>query len=152
MKISSSAGSQRIESSLFSLFRSAPELASFTYFDERCDQFLPVFSTSRHIIRVETLAEISHREEFQQIGKRYCPFISTFFELCPAMDMIFRPEEIHCASGKREVVPPLVKRNGHIGCDAFWIGMKYGSVPKFYCNGESAIQTWTIDTNRFTWK
>jgi hypothetical protein len=66
--------------------------------------------------------------------------------------MIFRPEEIHCASGIRDVVPPLPKRNRNIGCDAFWIGMKYASVSNFYGNGESAVQTWAIDANRFSWK
>jgi hypothetical protein len=66
--------------------------------------------------------------------------------------MIFRPEEIHCASGIREVVPPLVKRNRHIGRNAFWIGMKYAPVSNFYGNGKSTVQTWTIDMNRFTWK
>jgi hypothetical protein len=138
--------------SLVSLLWSPPELTGFTYFDERCDQFLPVFSTLGHIIWVETLAEISHREEFHQIGKRYYPFLSTFFELCPTVDMIFRPEEIHCASGTREVVPPLVKRNRHIGGNAFWIGMKYAPISNFYANGEPAVKTWTIDTNSFAWK
>ena len=66
--------------------------------------------------------------------------------------MLFRPEEIHCASGKREVFPPLPKRNRHIGHDAFRIGMKYAPVSNFYGNGESAVQTWTIDTNRLARK
>jgi len=120
----SSAGSLRRVASLVSLLWSPPKLPCFTYFDEGCDQFLPVFSTSRHIIWVETLAEISHREEFHQIGKRYYPFVSTFFELCPTMDMIFRPEEIHCASGIGEVVIPTPERNRYISCDACRIGMK----------------------------
>ncbi len=66
--------------------------------------------------------------------------------------MIFRPEEIHCASGIREVVPPLVKRNRHIGGNAFRIGMKYAPISNFYTNGECTVETRAIDTNRLTWK
>ncbi len=137
---------------LISLFRSTPELAGFTHSDKRCDPFLQVFSTSGHPIRIKTLAEIAPGEEFQQIFKRYYSFLSTFFELRPTVNMIFRPEEIHCASGIRNVVPPFPQRNRHIGGDAFRIGMKYSPVSNLYGNGESAVQTWAIDANSLTWK
>ena len=30
--------------------------------------------------------------------------------------------------------------------------MKYAPISNFYGNGESTVETWAIDTNRFTWK
>ena len=66
--------------------------------------------------------------------------------------MFFRLEEIHCASGIRQVIPPLPKRNRHVCGNAFRGGLKNGPVSNFYANVESTVQTRAIDTNRFTWK
>jgi hypothetical protein len=66
--------------------------------------------------------------------------------------MFFRPEEIHCASGIREVVPPFPERNCHISGDSFGIHMKYAPIQNLYCNRESAVEARAIDANRFPWK
>jgi len=66
--------------------------------------------------------------------------------------VFFRPEEIHRASSVRDVVKPLPEGNGHIGDQAFGLGVKNYSITDFDANWESAIQTGTIYADRFSWK
>jgi hypothetical protein len=66
--------------------------------------------------------------------------------------MFFRPEEMHGASGAREVVEPLPKRNSHVTRYTLWLGVDDLSIADFYSNGETAIQTRAINANYFAWK
>ena len=66
--------------------------------------------------------------------------------------MLFRPEEVHGASGVREVVEPLPERNRYVGGHAIGVHAKDRPVTNFYANGESTIEAWTIYTDHFPWK
>jgi hypothetical protein len=73
-------------------------------------------------------------------------------ELCPVSNVLFRPEEIHGASGVRDVVEPLPERNRYIGGYTIGLHAKHGPITNFYADGESAIETRTIYLDRFPWK
>ena len=106
----------------------------------------------REPIRVQAFAKISTRKELHQIVQAYNSFFGSCFELHPASNVLFRPEEIHRASGVWDVVEPLPERNRHISSQAFRFDAKEDTIANFHTNGESTIQTWTIYTDRFTWE
>lgn len=66
--------------------------------------------------------------------------------------MFFRPEEIHRASGAREVVEPFPKRDSHVTHYTIRLGVNDLSIANFYSDGETAIQTRAINANHFAWK
>ncbi len=66
--------------------------------------------------------------------------------------MLFRPEEIHGASGSREVVEPFPKGNSHVTRYPLRLDAKDVPIANFYANGEITIQTWAIDSNHFSRK
>jgi hypothetical protein len=86
----------------------------------------------------------SHREVHA-----YAMSSRPWLELCPVPNVLFRPEEIHGASGIRDVVEPLPERNRYIGGDAIGLHAKHGPVTNFYADRESAIETRTIYSDHF---
>jgi len=66
--------------------------------------------------------------------------------------MPFRPEEIHGASGVRQVVEPIPEGDRRISHYSFRLGFLDRSVPHFNPNLRAAIQTGRFDLHRFSWK
>jgi hypothetical protein len=133
-------------------FRSLPEGACLAKFIESCQHVHDVLSTVGDPIRVQAFAKIPARKELHQILQSYNSFFGPGIELRPVSNVFFRPEEIHRASGVRDVVEPLPEGNRHIGNQAFRLSVKHYSITNFHANGESAIQTRTIYTDRFPWE
>src|SRR5581483_9795948 len=46
--------------------------------------------------------------------RRQCGAALEVVALAPASDVLFGPEEQHCASGETDVVPPMVRGNGKV--------------------------------------
>jgi hypothetical protein len=49
--------------------------------------------------------------------------------------MLFRPEEVHGASGIRDVFEPLPERHGHISHEAFWIAFQNHPIAYLHPDG-----------------
>jgi hypothetical protein len=70
-----------------------------------------------------------------------------FFETIPISYVLFRPKEIHCASGIREVVKPLPKRHRGVGHKTFGVGALQLTIFHFNFDRRSTIETRGIDLN-----
>jgi hypothetical protein len=66
--------------------------------------------------------------------------------------MLFRPEEVHRASGIGSVFKPLPKGHSHIPHQTFRLGSKDLPVADLHPNRESTIETGSIDLDCFPWK
>jgi hypothetical protein len=66
--------------------------------------------------------------------------------------MLFRPKEVHRASGIRGIFKPLPKRNSHICHQTFGFGSKELPVPDLHLHREPTIETGSIDLDCFPWK
>ncbi len=66
--------------------------------------------------------------------------------------MFFRPEEIHGASGKGDVIAPLPEGDRHICHQSLGFALQDHSIPDFHTDGLPAIQTGRIDPDRLTRK
>jgi len=64
--------------------------------------------------------------------------------------MLFRPEEVHRASGIGGIFKPLPERHGHVGHQTFRLGSKDLPVSNLHSNRKPAIETGDIDLNRFS--
>jgi len=66
--------------------------------------------------------------------------------------MLFRPEEVHRASGIRGIFKPFPIGYCHIGHYPFWFGSEDFPVSDLHPYGKPAIKTGSIDLNCFSWK
>jgi len=66
--------------------------------------------------------------------------------------MLFRPEEVHSASGIGSVFKPLPKGNSHITHQTLRLGSKDLPVADLHPNQEPTIETGSIDLDCFSRK
>jgi hypothetical protein len=66
--------------------------------------------------------------------------------------MPFRPEEVHGASGIRDVLEPLPVRHSYITHQLFGLCPQNDSIPNLHLDGLSTIKTRQIDLNRLSRK
>jgi hypothetical protein len=66
--------------------------------------------------------------------------------------MLFRPEEVHRASGIGSIFKPLPKGNSHKRHQTFRLGSKDLPVADLHSNREPTVETGSIDLDHFTWK
>jgi hypothetical protein len=66
--------------------------------------------------------------------------------------MLFRPEEIHGASGIGEVIEPVPKGDWCECNQTFGVGFLYCTVLHFHSDRRPTVKTWCIDLNNFTRK
>ena len=67
------------------------------------------------IILIHTAFEIGSGEKFDHVRQRRYAFITILRKRSPIANMLFRPEEVHGASGIPDVIKPFPKGDGHIG-------------------------------------
>ncbi len=125
-----------------------PKWACLADFFHCCDHLPGVFPLVRYPIRVQPLPEIAARKQFDQIAQGDDSFLSSFLEIRPIANMLFRPEEIHCASGIGRVFEPFPEGNSDISDHAFRFRAQDAAVTHFQNNRKSAVKTWTIHPNR----
>jgi len=63
--------------------------------------------------------------------------------------MLFRPEEVHRASGIGSVFKPLPKGHSHISHQTFRLGSKDLTIADLHLNREATIETGSIDLDGF---
>jgi len=66
--------------------------------------------------------------------------------------MLFRPEEIHGASGIGQVIEPILKGNTRISHNTFRFSVQDCSILHFYPDRRTAIQTGSFDLDCLAWK
>jgi hypothetical protein len=66
--------------------------------------------------------------------------------------MLFRPEEVHRASGIGSVFKPFPKGHSHIAHQTFRLGSKNFSITDLHPIREPTIEAGSIDLDRFPWK
>ena len=66
--------------------------------------------------------------------------------------MIFRPEEVHGASGMGKAVHPLGKWHRHIAHDSFGFGFYENAIPKFHLDRGTAIKAGSVDPDQLSRK
>jgi len=62
--------------------------------------------------------------------------------------MLFRPEEVHGASGIRDVLEPLPVRYSYVTHHLLGLCPQNDSIPNLHLDGLSTIKTRQIDLNR----
>jgi hypothetical protein len=66
--------------------------------------------------------------------------------------VLFRPEEVHGASGIADILIPSPERNGHMSNDTVRFGVQEGAILHLQPNRQPAIQTGRINSDCFTRK
>jgi hypothetical protein len=67
------------------------------------------------IILIHAPSEIGSGEKFDHVRQRRHAFVTILRKRSPIADVLFRPEEVHGASGIPDVIKPFPKGDGHIG-------------------------------------
>ncbi len=63
--------------------------------------------------------------------------------------MLFRPEEVHGASGIGYIFEPFAEGDCHISCYFFGFCSQHLAVPHLHGNGRSAVQAGGVDADLF---
>jgi hypothetical protein len=79
-------------------------------------------------------------------------FFLARIELGPLANVLFRPEEIHRASGIRKVFIPFPHGNSHISRHPFRLNPEEDAVLNIYPDGQPAIQTGCVYPNNLPGK
>jgi hypothetical protein len=85
-----------------------------------------------NVIFVQTSPEKVARKSLGHIEQRYDPFFGSRFETAPFVDVLFRPEEIHRASGIGDVFEPLPERETGVGDHASGFAVMHNAVLHFH--------------------
>ncbi len=72
-------------------------------------------------------------------------FFGVCFETAPITNMLFRPEEIHSASGMGQVIKPLAKRDTGVGNKTFWVSFFNHTIFHFHFDRRSTVKTGSIN-------
>jgi hypothetical protein len=73
----------------------------------------------RNVIRIHSFGKKFCRKQLNQVRQLYHASFGADLKTAPIPNMLFRPEEIHGASGEREVTEPFLKGDRGIGQDSF---------------------------------
>ena len=99
------------EKKLFWLF---PEGAGLSDLCHGGYHFSGVFLSARDPIEIHSSAEVRPGKKLYEVEERNDPVHCRGIEPGPVSYVLFRPEEVHGASGIRSVLEPLPERNCHI--------------------------------------
>jgi hypothetical protein len=122
-----------------------PERSRLSNLSKLGHPFFSILLAVRKVIRLQAPAKVFTREYlYQGIQGNDSPFV-TRIELGPIADMLFRPEEIHGASGIRKVFVPFPHGNSHISHHPFRLNMEENAIFYIHPHGQSAIQAGCID-------
>jgi hypothetical protein len=128
------------------------QLPKRTYAAQGFDEFSQVFLHMRGVVGVQPLGEHPARKETDNRGQFVDALFGTRLKASPIADMLFRPEEIHGASGVGQIVEPLFEGNGGVSHDALWLCLLNRPVHHLHPDGSTAIQAGRIDPHAFSRK
>ena len=80
-------------------------------------------------VGIQTPAEVVAGEQLDQIGQRDDSLFCARGEAVPVPNVLFRPEEIHRASGIGDVSEPLPEGNGHVSHQPIRLGVFDHPIP-----------------------
>jgi hypothetical protein len=125
-----------------------PEGARFGQFSYFCQKFIKIFLVAGNVVRVQPPTEKIPGEDFRQPWQRQNTLLGGGVKLTPAPDMLFRPEEIHGASGVWQPFQPAGEGDGHISRDALRGGGGYLAILHFHVKRQAAVKTGSSDLHR----
>jgi hypothetical protein len=100
-----------LEGTLFWFF---PERTGLSDFYQGSYHLSGVFLSPRNPIEIHSSAVVRPGKKLYEVEERNDPFRCSGIEPGPASYVLFRPEEVHGASGIRKVLEPLPVGNCHI--------------------------------------
>jgi hypothetical protein len=106
----------------------------------------------RNVIRVQTSGKEAAGSELDHIRQRDDAIICSMLKTAPVVNMFFRPEEIHGASGVREVAEPILGSNGGVSDQSLRSRAPYLTILHFKQDRRTTIETWCIDPDDFARK
>lgn len=99
----------------------------------------------RSVVRIQSPGKQLARKETGHRGQWVDAFFGAWLIAAPFAGMLFRPEEIHGASGIGQIVEPVSEWNGGVSNDFLRLGILDGTVLHLYPDGGTAIQAGRID-------
>jgi hypothetical protein len=94
----------------------------------------------RNVILVHAPFEVGLGEKLDHIGQRRDSFVAPFGKGIPAANMLFRPEEVHGASGVSRIFKLFPKRNSDVGRVSRGVFVQYFAVPQDHAEWFAAIE------------
>ena len=134
---------------LLFLLRRLPEGAHVL---QRPDKFLQIVVHARSVIGLRAPGEKVHGKKPGDVGQLVDAGFGAGFKAAPVADMLFRPEEVHGASGIGKVVEPIPERHRHVAHDSIRFGLQDGAVLHFHVHRLAAVQTGCIDLHQLSGK
>jgi hypothetical protein len=140
---------------------STPEETLFGFFPERTGlsdlyqgryHLSGVFLSPRNPIEIHSSAVVRSRKKLYKVKERNDPFRCGGIEPGPVSYVLFRPEEVHGASGIRSVLEPLPVGHCHIANHILRVCPQNDSITDLHLKGFSTIQARRIDLNRLSGK
>jgi hypothetical protein len=132
------------EGTLFGLF---PERTGLSDLYHSRDHFSGVFLSARDPIEIHSSAEVRPGKKLDKVEERDDPFVCGGIEPSPISYVLFRPEEIHGASGIWNILEPLPVGHSHITNHVLRLRPQNDPIPDLHQNGLSTIQARRIDLN-----
>jgi len=132
--------------------RGRPKRSTFCDFFQGRHQPSHIFPHVRNVIRVQTSGKEAAGKELDHIRQRDDAIICSMLKTAPVANMFFRPEEIHGASGVREVGEPILEGNGGISDQSLRSRAPYLTILHFKQDRRTTIETWCIDPDNFAGK
>jgi len=129
--------------------RSPPERTGFPDLCKGSYHLTAIFPAAGDPIRIQSPTKIIARKKLDQLSQRNNAFLGRRVETGPVSDMLFRPEEVHGASGIGNVFHPPPERYGYVSHETLRIGAEDFPVPDLYPDRKPAIQTGGIYLHRF---
>jgi hypothetical protein len=105
-----------------------------------------------NIIRVQASPEKIPGKGLGHIRQRDDPCLGAGLKTTPVANILFRPEEIHGASGIGNIFEPFSKRDRGISDQSSGFRAEQNPVLHFHPNRQAAIQAGRLDPDRFPGK
>ena len=116
------------------------------------EEYWHVVRCGRDAAATETFAVARRAHQRRSVLQRDYAFFGSRFEFRPVARMLFRPKEIHAASGKRQVVAPFPERNIEIQTEAGWVLALYDAVAHCHMQRITAGETGRVYFDGFPGK
>jgi hypothetical protein len=118
-----------------------PEGTGFADFLHDLDHLFSIFEHVGDIILIHAPFEVGPGEKLDHIGQGCDSFLAAFGKGIPMANMLFRPEEVHGASGVSWIFKPFPKRNRDIGHVSRGVFIQYFAVSEHHSEWFTAIET-----------
>jgi hypothetical protein len=106
----------------------------------------------RSIVRLQTFSKKVAGKSTNQVSKLNDPFFGARLETTPVANVLFRPEEIHGASGIGEIVEPFPERSRSISYYTFRLNTLDDTFFHFHSDWQPTIKAGSINLDGFAWK